>query len=266
MIEVDIKAMSRRLAFIVLLSGVLTVRALAQAPSTPVATLAGVVLDLSGGVMQAVTVQVFTGGGDEPFREVDTDAEGRFAVELPAGEYRVEVFAPRFLRFDQVITMGPETERLKVVLDIEPLELAADVVPAEQLIADTTMSLTSETLAGDELLGLPQTEEAMARYLLLLAGADITGDLEEDVLANFVIDGFSDNRLPSPDQISQIIIDPNSLSADGAGRPRIEIVTRPGSGQWRRSVDVGFADEESWSAIPSTFRQSGALSYSQQEC
>jgi hypothetical protein len=105
------------------------------------------------------------------------------------------------------------------------------------------MSLTSETLAGDELLDLPQTEEDMARYLLLLAGADITGDLEEDVLANFVIDGFSDNRLPRPDQISQIIVDPNSLSSDGAGRPRIEIVTRPGSGQWRRTVDVGFADE-----------------------
>ena len=65
--------------------------------------------------------------------------------------------------------------------------------------------------------------------LLLLAGADITGDLEEDILANFVIDGFADNRLPSPDQISQIIVDPNSLSADGDGRPRIEIVTRPGA-------------------------------------
>ncbi len=232
-----------KLAFIVLLSGVLTARALAQAPSAPTATLAGVVVDLSGGVMQAVTVRVFEGGGDEPLREVETDAEGRFAVELLAGEYRVEVFAPSFLRFDQVITVGPETDPLEVVLDIEPVELAADVAPAEQLIADTTMSLTSETLAGDELLDLPRTEEALARYLLLLAGADITGDLEEDVLANFVIDGFADNRLPSPDQIVQIIVDPNSLSADGDGRPRIEIVTRPGSGQWRRSVDFGFADE-----------------------
>ena len=234
---------SGRLAFIVLLSGVLTARALAQAPSTPDATLAGVVMDPSGGVMQAVTVRVFEDGGDEPLREVKTDAEGRFAVELPVGEYSVEVFAPGFLLFDQVITVGPETERLEVVLDIEPVELAADVTPAEQLIADTTMSLTSETLAGDELLDLPRTEEDMARYLLLLAGADITGDLEEDILANFVIDGFADNRLPSPDQISQIVVDPNSLSADGDGRPRIEIVTRPGSGQWRRSVDVGFADE-----------------------
>jgi len=233
----------RRLAFIVLLSGVLTARALAQAPSPPAVTLAGVVMDLSGGVMQAVTVRVFEGEGDEPLRQVNTDAEGRFAVALPAGEYRVEVFAPGFVRFDQMIMVGSETERLEAVLDIEPVEMAVDITPAEQLVADTTMSLTSEMLAGDELLDLPRTEEDMARYLLLLAGADITGDLEEDVLANFVIDGFSDNRLPSPDRISQIIIDPNSLSADGAGRPRIEIVTRPGSGQWRRSVDFGFADE-----------------------
>lgn len=247
--------MLRRLAFIGLLSGVLTVRVLAQAPSTPAATLAGVVMDPSGGVMQAVTVRVFEGRGDQLLHEVVTNTEGRFAVELPAGEYRVEVFAPAFLLFEQTIAVGPKTEPLEVVLDIEPVELEVGVTPADRLIANTTMSLTSETLAGDELLDLPRNQEDMARYLMLLAGADITGDLEDDVLANFVIDGFSDNRLPSPDQISQIIIDPNSLSADGDGRPRIEIVTRPGTGQWRRSVDVGFADESLNSLTPGEGRK-----------
>jgi len=95
------------MAFILLLAGVPRAPVLAQAPSTPAATLAGVVMDPSGGVMQAVTVRVFEGGGDEPFREVNTDAEGRFAVELPAGEYRVEVVAPSFLRVDQAITVDP---------------------------------------------------------------------------------------------------------------------------------------------------------------
>ena len=33
------------------------------------------------------------------------------------------------------------------------------------------------------------------------------------------------------------------MSADGRGGPRIEIVTRPGTGRWRRSLDIGFADE-----------------------
>ena len=79
---------SGRLACIVLLSGVLTAHALAQAPSAPAATLAGIVMDPSGGVMQAVTVRVFEGGGDEPLREVRTDPEGRFAVELRTGERR----------------------------------------------------------------------------------------------------------------------------------------------------------------------------------
>ena len=80
------------------------------------------------------------------------------------------------------------------------------------------MSLTSQRLSGDELLNLPDNEEDLAMYLLLLAGADTTGDLEEDVLRSFIIDGFDNGRLPSLDQIAQIIVDPNSLSADGGGR------------------------------------------------
>ncbi|MGH6689113.1 MAG: carboxypeptidase regulatory-like domain-containing protein [Gammaproteobacteria bacterium] len=238
-----------RIASIVLLCGVLTARALAQGSSAP-PELAGVVKDQTGAVLRAVTVRVFDDGGEEPLHETTTDALGRFAIELPAGEYRLEVFAPAFQLFDEEVTLGPETEPLEIVLDLEPVEVELDVTPGEQLIADTTMSLTSETLSGNELLDLPRNEEEMARYLMLLAGADITGNLEDDILANFVIDGFSDNRLPSPDQIAQIIVDPNSLSADGEGQARIEIVTRPASGDWRRSLDLGFGDESLNATVP----------------
>ncbi|HEX9726264.1 MAG TPA: carboxypeptidase-like regulatory domain-containing protein, partial [Vicinamibacteria bacterium] len=235
-----------RIASISLLCGVLTARALAQGPSE----LAGVVKDQTGAVLRAVTVRVFIDGDEEPLHQSTTDANGRFSFTLPAGKYRVEVFAPAFQVFEGEVTVGRETEPLEVVLDLEPVEVALDVTPAEQLIADTTMSLTSETLSGNELLDLPRNEEEMARYLMLLAGADITGNLEDDILANFVIDGFSDNRLPSPDQIAQIIVDPNSLSADGEGQARIEIVTRPASGDWRRSVDLGFGDESLNATVP----------------
>ena len=74
--------------------------------------------------MQAAIVRVYEGEGDEPVREVKTDAEGRFSVDLPVGgEYRVEVFAPGFLRSDHVITVGHATERLDVVLDLERYRL-----------------------------------------------------------------------------------------------------------------------------------------------
>ena len=47
-----------------------------------------------------------------------------------------------------------------------------------------------------------------------------------------------------PIGIARIIIDPTPLRADGGGEgPRIEIITRPGPGRWRRSVDLDFSDE-----------------------
>ena len=98
-------------------------------------------------------------------------------------------------------------------------------------------------LSGDDVAGLPTDEEDLALYLLLLAGADSSGDLEDDV-SGFIIDGFDEGRLPRPDEIARIIIDPTPLRADGSGEgPRIEIITRPGTGRWRRSVDFNFSDE-----------------------
>jgi hypothetical protein len=205
--------------------------------------------------MQAVAVRVFQGEAEEPFRETATDAGGRFSLALPPGTYRVEVFAPAFVPFTRSVTVGPGTKPLAIVLEIDLIDLAVEVIPDETLIADTTTSLTSLTLAGEDLLDLPRTEEDLAEYLMLLAGADVTGDLEEDILANFIIDGFEDGRLPRPDQIAQIIIDPASLRAGSDGRPRIEIVTRPGTGEWRGSVDLGFADESLNARTPGETRK-----------
>jgi len=221
--------------------------------------LRGTVSDISGAVMQAVRVRVFAGAEDlsdgrEPLREVSTDAEGRFAVPVPPGLYRVEAFAPAFALFDEPVTAAAASEPLDIVLDLDIVELEIDVTPTDELLADTTMSLTSVRLSGDELLGLPNNEEDLAAYLMLLAGADFSGDLEEDIVANFVIDGFDEGRLPSPDQIAQIIVDPNSMSADGSG-PRIEVITRPGTGRWRRSVDFGFGDESLNARTPGEVRK-----------
>jgi hypothetical protein len=225
----------------------------AQTPATADPTLSGTVRDMSGAVMQAVTVQVFTDEDDEPLRETTTDAKGRFAIALPEGRYRVEVTAPAFTPVTQLVTL-PAPRPLDVVLDLEPIEVAVAVRPDDTLTANSASSLTSVTLSGDELLDLPRDEAELAEYLLQLAGADATGDVEADVLANFIIDGFEDGRLPRPDQISQVIIDPNPLSADGRG-PRIAIVTRPGSGRWRRSVDIGFADESLNARTPGEIRK-----------
>ena len=216
--------------------------------------LSGTVRDESGGVMQAVPILVFDETEEASVREVVTDSQGRFRLSLPPGRYRVEASILAFAPFTQVVTVGPDTPPLDIRMKIDVVGLEVEVSPSDQLVADTSMSLTSTTLSGDDLLDLPRTEEDLTEYLLSLAGGESSGDLEADILANFVIDGFEDGRLPSPDQIAQIIIDPNSLRADGQG-PRIEIITRPGSGRWRGSVEVGFADESLNARTPGEIRK-----------
>ena len=216
----------------------------ALGPREPAARISGTVSDETGGVMWAVTVRVFADGSAEPVRETTTDRNGHFSVEVPAGSYRIRVSAPAFRAVDRLVHAVPGLEPLAVTLALEGLEENVDVVDtAREFAIDALSSLTATTVSGDELLGLPADEEDLALYLLLLAGADSTGDLEDDV-SGFIIDGFDEGRLPRPEEIAQIIIDPTPLRADGGGEgPRIEIITRPGTGPWQRSASFDFSDE-----------------------
>ena len=222
-----------------------SVAATIQAAAGQTALVSGTVTDETGGVMQAVTVRLFVSDATEPVEETTTDGDGRFTFEVPVGTYRVQVAAQDFQTVDQAIRATPGMEPLTLTLPLEVVQeiVDVDINPGDELRLDPLASLTATMLSEDELLALPTDEEDLALYLLLLAGADSTGDLETDI-SSFIIDGWDQGRLPDPDEIAQIIIDPISLRADGSGEgPRIEIITRPGTGRWRRSMNFNFADE-----------------------
>ncbi len=61
----------------------------AQQRRPPPYAYPGTVTDETGGVMQAVTVRLYQSDGTDPIRATTTDGDGSFAVEVPAGEYRV---------------------------------------------------------------------------------------------------------------------------------------------------------------------------------
>ena len=209
------------------------------------AVVAGTVTDETGGVMQAVTVRLFEGDASEPLHETFTDGNGIFTFDVPVGEYRVQVSAPAFQTIDRTVRATPDLEPLALTLplDVVAEEVEVDVDPADELRLDPLASLTAQSLSEDELLALPTDEEDLVAYLMLLAGADSSGDLDADI-SSFIIDGFDQGRLPDLDEIARIIIDPVSMRVDGSGDgPRIEIITRPGSGRWRSSMDFNFADE-----------------------
>ncbi|MDE2904862.1 MAG: carboxypeptidase-like regulatory domain-containing protein [Acidobacteriota bacterium] len=216
----------------------------ALGPREPAVHVSGTVSDETGGVMWAATVRVFADASDDPVRETTTDRNGRFSVEVPAGSYLLQISAPAFRTVDRPVHVVPDLEPLAVTLPLEALEESVDVVDrVGEFAVDALSSLTATTLSGDDLLGLPDDEEDLALYLMLLAGADSSDDFEDDV-AGFIIDGFDEGRLPRPEEIAQIIIDPTPLRADGGGEgPRVEIITRPGTGRWQRAARFDFSDE-----------------------
>ncbi|MCY4508318.1 MAG: TonB-dependent receptor, partial [Acidobacteria bacterium] len=225
----------------------------AQPLPQPAARVSGTVVDETGGAMRGVLVRLLPEAGSltvgfqqlqaEPVVDTTTDGEGAFTFEAPLGAYRLRVSAPGFQTVDRPLRVTPDPVPLAVTLALEGRRETVDVDAGETFGIDPLASLTATTLSEEDLAGLPTDEEDLALYLLLLAGADSTGDLAEDV-SGFIIDGFDEGRLPRPDEIARIIIDPTPLRADGSGEgPRVEIITRPGSGRWRRSAGFDFSDE-----------------------
>ena len=207
--------------------------------------VSGTITDQTSGVLPGVTVVLRSGDGDQPSRETVTDAGGDFHFEVPVGEYLIAASLPSFATFEVAIRAEPRLEPLAITLELETVEQRVDVEvdPDNELRLNSLASLAAMSLSEDELLGLPTDEQDLVQHLMLLAGADSSGNVEDDI-STFIIDGFDQGRLPSPDEIAQIIIDPSPLRVDGSGDgPRIEIITRPGTGTWRRSTSFNFADE-----------------------
>lgn len=184
----------------------------AQPLPPPTARVSGTVVDETGGAMRGVFVRLLPEAGSltagfvqlqaEPVVDTTTDAGGAFTFEAPLGAHRLRVSAPGFRTVDRPLRVTPDLEPLAVTLALEALRENVDVVDAgDGFGIDPLASLTATMLSEEDLAGLPTDEEDLALYLLLLAGADSSGDLTDDV-SGFIIDGFDEGRLPRPDEIT----------------------------------------------------------------
>ena len=72
----------------------LTLVAAGAAAQAPAATLTGVVVDSTGGVLPSVKVQLSQGG--RVVQLVSTDANGAFAITAPPGQYNLLVMLDGF--------------------------------------------------------------------------------------------------------------------------------------------------------------------------
>src|SRR5439155_9433447 len=87
-------------------------RANAAAPAQP-ARLSGRVLDPSGAVIAQASVKATQG---TVVKEGKTDGAGNFLLELPPGDYRLEVTVPDFKTFQQTVRLAPNMAPLSISL------------------------------------------------------------------------------------------------------------------------------------------------------
>jgi hypothetical protein len=151
---------------------------------------------------------------------------------LQPGAYQVKVMAEgsreQLLQVDVRRGNNAVTATLAVAI-------SEQIIVADQAADDRRDNGFSQTLTADEVDALSDDPDEMAEQLAQIAGPG----------AEIFVDGFRGERLPPKDQIQQIRFNSNSYSAEyhEAGMVRVEVITRPGNGNWRGRMNVGFRDE-----------------------
>ena len=150
--------------------------------------------------------------GDNTHLRVDSHSR---SFDLAAGAYQLAVTAPDFKTYTQPTRVVANMPALAVTLSVEGITSVVTVTDKiDEPTVDASVSLDATVITGDKIDDLPDDEESLLAYLQSLAGGEGNAQL--------IIDGFEGGRMPTRDQIAQIIIEPNSFNANGTG-PRITI-------------------------------------------
>lgn len=208
-------------------------------PTAQSTKISGRVMDSSGSVMLGVQVKVYQ--GDKVIKEAVSSLTGDFDIPVEPGEYRLEVVAPDFDTYSEVVRVTPELGPLAITMELAQITQQVDVTEERSKVSiESDSSLTTTVLGRDFIDQLPDDEEELAEYLRLIAGSRGGG-----AGGGFIIDGFTGGRIPPKDQIQEIRISNSPFSSEfsGIGYGRTEIITRAGTGDFRGQMNFNFRDE-----------------------
>ncbi len=203
------------------------------------AMMRGTVLDPSGAVIPGADLKLSQ--GSNVVAQTKTDATGNFSFNVPAGDYRLETSLDGFKTRQQNVRAAQNMRPLSISLTVATIDAVVDVAAGDDKVSlEQDANLTQTTVQGDRIKDLPEDEDAMMAQLQALAG----GGGAAGASATFLVDGFSNGRVPPRDQIQQIIIDTNVFSAERAGGgPLIQVITKPGTGPWSGNLNFNFNDQ-----------------------
>jgi hypothetical protein len=192
------------------------------------AKVTGRVLDSTGSVMPGVRIKLYR--GDKVVKEGASSPNGDFEIAADPGDYKLEVIAPDFDTYTEMVKVTPEMGPLSVTMSLAQITQNVEVTETRTEISiDPDSSLQATVLTKDVIDALPDDEDELTQYLTDIAGS--RGGAGGN--ATFVIDGFTGGRIPPKDQIQEIRISNNPFSSEfsGIGYGRTEIITRAGTGE-----------------------------------
>ena len=200
-----------------------------------------VVKDPSGAVVPGALVQVK--GAEERTAavtrtDIASDGQGVATVTgLTPGRYALEVSFPGFetLTVPDVRVRAGDNRR-DAMLKIEKLDETVSVGRDKSTVAsDPNNDRFNTVLSKDQINALPDDPDEMERVLKEMAGPGAT----------IRVDGFRGGKLPPKSQIRSIRFSRDAYAAENhmAGMVFVDIVTQPGLGPLRGSIDFLFRDE-----------------------
>lgn len=185
-------------------------------------TIRGQIVDPSGAMVAGSLVTLRA--GEQELETTVSDQRGEFLFfSVPSGSYSVIVAARGFRDEERRVTVAPgQTPTLSIRLKIE-VQRQDISVPSEDLSSSPDRNLGAIILRGSDLDALATNSQDLKTQLEAMAGSDLS--------AQFYVDGFTADRLPSKSSILEIRMnqDPYSSQFDTPGGERIEIITKPGS-------------------------------------
>ena len=196
-------------------------------------SLRGQLLDEFGGAIVGATVTVVDAKGTQ--KTATSNDQGMYSFSgLVPGRYTVRAVTSGFAPYentevDVVARRGaqPLNIVLKVTIEEQKVTIESD---NRALSTDAENNAGAIVLKNSDLEALPDDPDDLAAALQALAGPSAGPNGGQ-----IFIDGFTGNRLPPKSSIREIRINANPFSAefDRLGFGRIEILTKPGSDQFR---------------------------------
>ncbi|HUV70736.1 MAG TPA: TonB-dependent receptor [Terracidiphilus sp.] len=199
------------------------------------ASLRGQVKDESGAMIPGATV-LATGASGSQLSTV-SGADGAYLLKgVPDGRYQVEAKYSGFEMKSPVFFVAHGRDaNLNLILKVSTViqNVTVQAQDSVTVSVDSSNNASSVVLSGSKLDSLADNPDDLASDLQALAGPSAGPNG-----GSVYIDGFSTGEMPPKESIREIRINQNPFSPeyDSLGLGRIEIFTKPGSGQFHGSA------------------------------